>query len=172
MQIPRSINALALMAAVSFGTVVTGAVSAPASAQPQCASNQNMWHVHRRLDGAIDQLQHDDRDYGGHRVAAINELSTARQQLVAAEQISVQHGENPQCFRAGGPEGGSDVPWGIRAQGGSNGDIWHVRAWVNALIAQLNRDRHDYAGHRVAAINSLEAARNEMLAAERFARGH
>jgi hypothetical protein len=169
MYLLRSMNAFALAAAVAAGAAVVG-TALPASAATDCASNQNVWQVHHRIDGAIDQLQHDDRDYGGHRDAAIADLSRARGQLAAAEQYAVHHdGDNPACFRAFGPDGGSDVPWGVRGQGASNRDIWHVRAWVDNLVAQLNRDERDYGGHKAAAIRDLQAARVQMYAAERFA---
>jgi hypothetical protein len=135
--------------------------SAVAQARNDCASNSNLAYVHRRLDGAIDQLQHDQRDYSGHRVAAINDLQNARNELVAAEQA------DPGCDRAGGPTGGSDANWGRRGQGGSNRDVAYVRTWVENMIDQLQRDNHDYSGHRLAAISDMQRARYQLLAAER-----
>ncbi len=175
MHLIRSINTFALAAAVAAGALAVGVSVAPASAEPQCFSNHNVSEVHHRLDGAIDQLQHDDRDYGGHRAAAVDDLAKARQQLFAAEQFAVRRdGEGPACFHAFGPDGGSDVPWGVRGQGSSNRDMWHaVRApAVDGLIAQLNRDNSDYDGHKGNAIADLQAARVQMVAAERFAFDH
>ena len=173
MHLLRSINTFALAAAVAAGTFAVGISAAPASAEPQCFSNQSVSQVHHRLDGAIDQLQHDDRDYGGHRAAAVDELAKARQQFLAAEQFAVHHdGDNPACFDAFGADGGSDVAWGLRGQGSSNGDMWHVRAWVDGLVAQLNRDNSDYGGHKGNAIADLQAARTQMFAAERYAFDH
>ena len=140
--------------------LVLGA-SSIAQARSDCASNSNLWHVHRRLDGAIDQLQHDQRDYGGHRVAAISDLQNARNEIVVAEQA------DPNCQRTTGGPGGSDENWGRRNQGNSNRDIWYVRAWVEKMIDQLQRDNHDYNGHRVAAIRDMQQARAQLLAAER-----
>lgn len=169
----RILNSLALAAAVAAGAFAFGAVAAPASAEPQCLSNQNVWQVHRRLDGAIDQLQRDDRDYGGHRVAAIDDLSKARRQLVAAETFAVRHdGDDAACFQAFGPVGAGEFTWGLRTQGASNGDMWHVRGWVDDLIAQLNRDDRDYDGRKGDAIRDLQAARDQMFAAERYAFDH
>ena len=121
------------------------------------------------MDGAIDQLQHDQRDYGGHRVNAINDLQNARNEIVAAEQyaINVDH-DNGRCYRAGGPTGGSDANWGLRGQGGSNRNLLGVRRWVENMIDQLQRDQRDYGGHRVNAINDMQAARNELIAGERY----
>lgn len=157
-----SIGALALISGL--------ALSVPADARTDCASNANLAQVHRRLDGAIDQLQHDQRDYGGHRVDAINDLQNARAQLVAAEQWAVNYDrENPACTRAYGPTGGSDANWGTRSQAGSNRDVWAVRSWVERMIDQLQTDQHDYDGHRVAAINAMQAARAQLVDAERYA---
>lgn len=143
--------------------------TAPALATGDCRSDQNLMHVHRRLDGAIDQLSHDRSDYGGHRVSAINDLQNARNELVAAEQyaINTDH-DNPSCFRAGGPTGGSDYNWGDRGQGNSNRNLLGVRRWVENMIDQLQRDQRDYGGHRVNALNDLRQARNELIAAERY----
>jgi hypothetical protein len=135
--------------------------SAVAQARNDCASNSNLAHVHRRLDGAIDQLQHDQRDYAGHRVAAISDLQNARNEIVAAEQA------DPNCHYTFGGSGGSDANWGRRGQGNSNRDVWYVRTWVENMIDQLNRDNRDYNGHRIAAINDMQQARNQLLAAER-----
>ena len=157
---------LALSAAFALGSFVSSV--AAASARPDCSSNANLWHVHRRLDGAIDQLQHDQHDYGGHRVTAMNDLQNARNEIVAAEQYAVNvDRENPACFQAHGPTGGSDVNWGRRWQGGSNSNLMSVRRWVERMIDQLQTDQHDYGGHRVAALSDMQAARGELVAAER-----
>lgn len=147
-----------ILAALVFAPV-------PALAVGDCASSQNLWHVHRRLDGAIDQLQHDQRDYGGHRVAAINDLQNARNEIVAAEQSDR---DDLHCARAGGSTGGSDANWGRRGQGNSNRNLMGVRRWVENMVDQLQRDNHDYGGHRVNAINDMQAARNELVQAERY----
>ena len=157
------ISALALISGLAIGI--------PADARTDCASNRNLAQVHRRLDGAIDQLQHDRRDYGGHRIDAINDLQNARVQLVAAEQWAANDDrENRACMRAYGASGGSDANWGLRGQEGSNRDVWAVRAWVERMIDQLQRDQRDYDGHRVAAVNAMEAARAQLVDAEQYAK--
>lgn len=162
------VGALALSAGLAFGTATPAL-----AARPDCSSNANLVHVHRRLDGAIDQLQHDQHRYGGHRVRAIGDLQNARNQLIAAEQyaISVDH-DNPACFRAVGSPGGSDNPWGQRNPGPSNRNVWHVDAWLRTLAGQLSSDRRDYGGHRVAALRDIEAARAQLGQAEAYARQH
>lgn len=59
-----------------------------------------------------------------------------------------------------------------QTQGRSNGNLLFVRRRLEAMIDQLQRDRHDYGGHRVAALQDLQAARNEILAAIAYQRGH
>ena len=163
------LGTLALAAAVGFGGYAFVATVAPAAARADCASNANIWQVHRHLDGAIDQLGHDGHDYGGHRVNAIADLQRARGELVAAEQYAIEHDrENPGCVRAHGPTGGSDRTWGTRAQRGSNANIAQVGRWVERMSDQLQRDQHDYDGHRVAAICDLQNARGELAEAERY----
>lgn len=157
-----SVSALALIAGLVMG--------APAQARTDCASNASLAHVHRRLDGAIDRLQDDQRDYGGHRVDAINDLQNAREQLTEAEQFAIHDDhENQACTRAYGSTGGGDNNFGARGQRSSNHDIWYVRSWVENMIDQLQRDQHDYNGHRVAAIDAMQAARAQLVDAERYA---
>ena len=50
-------------------------------------SAQNISHVEGRLKRIIDSLSRDRRDYGGHRVNAINLLNQADAQLEAAIQF-------------------------------------------------------------------------------------
>ena len=157
------LGAAALTFALGLGTFAFFQAPAPALAKPDCSSNANLWHVHRRLDGAIDQLSHDQHDYAGHRVAAVNDLQNARNELVAAEQYAVNTDhDNPACFQMRGGTGGSDYNWGSRGQGGSNVNLVNVSRWVGRLISQLQSDQRDYVGHRVNAINDMQAARQQL----------
>ena len=163
------ITAPILVAALSIGFAGSAAAPAGAAIRPDCSSDHNLMHVHRRLDGAIDQLSHDQHDYDGHRVSAMNDLQNARNELVAAERYAENNDrDNPRCFTTSGGTGGSDVNWGERNQRGSNENIWSVRNWVERMIVQLNHDERDYGGHRVAAINDMQQARTQLLAAEKF----
>lgn len=56
------------------------------------ASAHNLMYVRRRLEALMDQLQRDQRDYGGHRVAALNDLQQARAQLDEAIEYDRTHG--------------------------------------------------------------------------------
>ncbi|WP_317994797.1 hypothetical protein [Vulcanimicrobium alpinum] len=54
-------------------------------------SDRNLRNVRRRLERIIDQLQRDQRDYGGHRVRAIQDLQQARLEIDAALQADAAH---------------------------------------------------------------------------------
>ena len=165
---------LSFRLSVSVLTLIAGLVmGAPAQARTDCASNGNLARVNARLDGAIDRLSQDQRDYGGHKGQAMGDLQNARNELNAAAQWATANDhENPACFAPGGPGDVRDVNRGPRTQGGSNRDLRHVRSWVERMIDQLQRDQHDYDGHRIRAIADMQAARTQLVAAEAWARGH
>jgi hypothetical protein len=54
-------------------------------------SAKNLVQVDRRLEGMIDQLQHDQRDYGGYRVRAIAALQQARADIEEAIEYDRAH---------------------------------------------------------------------------------
>jgi hypothetical protein len=87
----KQIVAASLLSA-TIGAAGAGIASAQVFERGQYGSNQNMWQVRGTVEATISQLQHDDRDYGGHRVAAINDLEAARHQILAAEDFARQHG--------------------------------------------------------------------------------
>jgi len=52
----------------------------------QGKSNANIRMIRKHLDRVIDELQHDQHDYSGHRAKALDLLNQARQELLQAEQ--------------------------------------------------------------------------------------
>ena len=149
-----------------FGTVSV-------AAKPQCASDQNLWHVHRRLEGVIQNLQHDQRDYGGHRTSAVNDLNNARAEIVAAEQFAVNtYHDDPACFQTSGPTGGGNEPNGNRSLSASNRNLANLQTWIGRLITQLQNDDRDYGGHKGSAIAALQSAQNEVGAAIAWQQSH
>ena len=54
-------------------------------------SGRNLQKVRHRLERVIDELQHDQNDYGGHRAQAMTLLQQAREQLLEAEQYDTAH---------------------------------------------------------------------------------
>ena len=55
-------------------------------------SDRNIRVEMRKVEQAIDMLQRDRRDYGGHREQAIDLLQRARQQLEDALEYDNSHG--------------------------------------------------------------------------------
>src|SRR5258708_8512118 len=45
-------------------------------------SNKNIRQIRKHLDKVIDELQHDQHDYAGHRARALDLLQQARQELL------------------------------------------------------------------------------------------
>ncbi|HET9095275.1 MAG TPA: hypothetical protein VFN37_01325 [Candidatus Baltobacteraceae bacterium] len=75
--------------ATSFGA---GAVfTSGAQARSEWGSASNIAGVRTRLDNLIGQLQRDNRDYGGHRAAAVGDMQQAQAQLTAALQYDRAH---------------------------------------------------------------------------------
>lgn len=75
--------------ATSFGA---GAVfTSSASARSEWGSASNIAAVRNRLGGLVEQLQRDNRDYDGHRAAAIGDMEQAQSQLTAALQYDRAH---------------------------------------------------------------------------------
>ena len=75
--------------ATSFGA---GAVfTSSAQARSEWGSATNIFNVRNRLGGLVDQLQRDNRDYGGHRIAAIGDMQRAQAELSQALQYDSAH---------------------------------------------------------------------------------
>jgi|GEM_PF-693162 len=54
----------------------------------------------------------------------------------------------------------------------SDANLWRVRRNLERIIDNLQRDQHDYNGHRIQAITELQAARADIITALGFDRGH
>ena len=57
----------------------------------QRKSDRNIMRVRKHLEHVIDELQHDQRDYDGHREKALDLLTRARTELLAAEEYDRSH---------------------------------------------------------------------------------
>ena len=80
---------LATAAGLAAAMVATG--DAFAQTRGEVGSARNIMQVRRQLEHLIDQLQHDQHDFGGYRVKAIEDMRRARQNLVAALQWDATH---------------------------------------------------------------------------------
>lgn len=95
---------LIILSAALAGTALTTVASAQQYPQQQPyamnrhhlrgdrGSDRNIRREYRRLEQVIDGLQRDQRDYGGHRAQAIQDLQQARAQLDEALEYDRAHG--------------------------------------------------------------------------------
>jgi hypothetical protein len=93
---------LIVLSAALAGTALGTVASAQQQPQPYAmgaqhlrgnrGSDQNIRREYRKLEQVIDGLQRDQRDYGGHRAQAIQDLQRARQQLDEALEYDRTHG--------------------------------------------------------------------------------
>ena len=95
----RLIVLSAALAGTALGTVASAQQQQPPYAVTQQqhlrgnrGSDQNLRREYRKLEQVIDGLSRDQRDYGGHRVQAIQNLQQARQQLDEALEYDRTHG--------------------------------------------------------------------------------
>jgi hypothetical protein len=87
----KFLAAIAGVAATMAATRSAFAQQNPPYTRGEVASARNIMEVRRALERLIDQLQHDQRDYGGYRVRAIEDMRRARQNLTAALQWDATH---------------------------------------------------------------------------------
>lgn len=135
----------------------------------QGMSNANLAYAKEHVDTAIDRLNGDAHDYGGHRVAAISDLNAANSDLVAALNYDRTHGNlNGSSTNAMGGTMGTNT----MGQQNSNKNLQAVSQHIEAAIDGLQRDAHDYDGYRVKALASLQAARSQIQQALAYQSAH
>lgn len=64
------------------------------------------------------------------------------------------------------------TPMPMRGEHASNANVRHIRERLEEVIDNLSRDQHDYGGHREKALDFLQKAREQLLAAENWAATH
>jgi hypothetical protein len=182
---PRILSGTALtgvLLAATIGTAfaqtvvpppVTPPVAPPGTNIPVSArqfdSNHNIGHAANRAGRVMEALQRDERDYGGHRVNAINDLGNARNELMAAEQFAETHGYYGQTPS---PEAPPVEKPRRHDQKRSNYSVEHAQEAVQEMLAHVQRDTRDYGGHRAIAISWLHQADNELTAAVQWDQAH
>jgi hypothetical protein len=165
------IGAIGLAAVVASTAAVTSAQVVTPPKSTQVRSNLNLERIADRIKWQIAFLNHDQRDFGGHRVAAIQDLQNAFTELRAAEAFAGTQGHGTVGTNPGpNPKVNKSVP--RRSEQLSATNITNVRAKIQLLIFRLQQDSHDYGGHRIAAINDLQGAVNELTAALQYAQTH
>lgn len=156
----------ALAAAALAATTLATAGSALGWDRGPVGSDRNLRYSRAYVERAADMLSHDAHDYGGHRVAALNDINAARADLTTALRYD-KNREDATIPTVGLPGSSAGANW-TRRQGRSNENVEFTRRYVEKAIDMLSHDRHDYNGYRVKAIGALQAARSQLLAAIRF----
>ena len=165
MKLKAAILGVAALAAMIASTGRASALDASTT-----NSDQNLRYTRAYIERALDMLSHDQSDYGGHRVQAINDLQTAKADLTSALQFDKEPGDAtiPTDVRSQD----TDIASFVRGQSASNENIEHTRTIVERSISMLEQDAHDYGGFRVKAVGALSAARDQLTAALAFVRGN
>lgn len=145
---------------IAAGFIAAVCAPAVALANPNW-SDENIAATRGYIAQSMNMLQHDDRDYGGHREAAIDDLQGVQSNLTSALLYDRNH------ERAADP--GVIMPrsmesW-VRQQGPSNENIEAVDNYLQQAVSMLQQDQRDYGGFRVRAIQGLEQARGQLRAA-------
>ncbi|MDQ6780248.1 MAG: hypothetical protein M3Z37_03715, partial [Candidatus Eremiobacteraeota bacterium] len=123
------------------------------------ASDKNLRWARYSLEVNIDMLQRDQHDYHGYRLQAIGKMQAAREQLVQALAYDRSADQRNAAMTR---------TRGIPIDNRSDRDLLVVRSHIEAIIDALQRDNHDYGGHRVAAIGLLQQARQDIVIALRY----
>jgi hypothetical protein len=130
--------------------------------QPGVASDSNVRYTRAYVERGIDMLQHDQADYGGHRAAAMTAMQNADADLLAALRADRADESVPAVQALALPAG-----W-VRGQHASNENVAYARVYVEHAIDMLQRDQHDYNGYRAKAVQQLQIAHTELLAALKY----
>ncbi|HEY7994392.1 MAG TPA: hypothetical protein VID24_09285 [Candidatus Eremiobacteraceae bacterium] len=158
----------AIVSVVALSTLL--AWTSRASADSTMTSDQNLRYTRAYIERSLDMLSHDQSDYGGHRVAAIGDLNTAKADLTSALQFDKNPDDRvvPTDVRSQD----TDIAAIMRGQFASNENLEHTRTIVARSIALLQQDAHDYGGYRVKAIAALGATRDQLTDALQYFSAH
>jgi len=142
-----------LAAVASFAVGLATANQAMAAVGPRSSDN-NLRFARYRVEENIDMLQRDRHDYHGYRVLAIAKMQDAREQINQALRYDRQADWAAPLAAARANAIGIDNR--------SDRNLLAVRGNVERIVDMLQRDNHDYGGHRVAAIGLLQQARTDL----------
>ncbi len=158
----RRLFALATLTAVMLGLTTIGQVMAAVG--PRQSDNNLRW-ARYRVEENLDMLQRDRHDYNGYRVRAIADMQAARTQILLGLGYDRNHD-----WAAARPLAAAASAVGVDNR--SDRNLLIVRRNVEHIIDVLQRDNHDYGGHRVAAIAALQRARQDIIVALRYDSRH
>jgi protein-tyrosine-phosphatase len=129
---------------------------------PGQGSDSNIRYTRAYIQRGINMLQHDQRDYGGHRAAAVTAMQNADADLLAALRVDHASETVPTVNALALPAG-----W-VRGQHASNQNIAYARVYVEHAMDMLQKDQHDYNGYRAKAVQQLAIARAQLLDALQY----
>ena len=159
----RRLFVLATLTAVMLG--LTSISQAMAAVGPR-QSDSNLRWARYRVEENIDMLQRDRHDYNGYRVRAIADMQAARTQILLGLGYDRNH-EWP-----GARTMGTAMTAAVPVDNRSDRNLLQVRGNLEHIIDVLQRDNHDYGGHRAAAIAALQRARQDIIIALRYDSRH
>jgi hypothetical protein len=144
-----------LAAGLALGALA--AVPAPAAQkgqpEPQKLSNHQLHEAIHVLKSVKLTLEQADHDYGGHRAAAVRDVSAAEKQL----KLALEHVHHTRKVGAHQPQPvtgkGNSEPQAL-----SDAQLAQQVPVLKETIAFLQKADHDYGGHRARAIADLQAA--------------
>ena len=133
--------------------------------EPQKQSNQQLRQALHVLHSVKKTLEAADHDYGGHRAAAVHDVSAAAKQL----RLVLNHGKRPGSGKPGRKPGqtGAKHP---EPQVLSDQQLAQAIPKLHAANAVLRKANHDYGGHRAKAITDIHKAITQLEKALAFSK--
>jgi hypothetical protein len=158
---------------VAFGVLasVQEASAAPQKKplkEPQSVSNHQLHEALHILHSVKKTLEMADHDYGGHRAAAVRDISAAAHQL----KLALEHVHKNKKPGTGKPGTGSKGTPNREPQVLSDKQLADAIPTLNATIALLQKADHDYGGHRARAVTDLQVAIKQLEKALKWSAEH
>jgi hypothetical protein len=135
--------------------------------EPQSVSDHQLREALHILHSVKKTLEMADHDYGGHRAAAVRDISAAAHQL----KLALEHVHKNKKPGTGKPGTGKGNP-NREPQVLSDKQLADAIPTLNATIALLQKADHDYGGHRAKAVTDLQAAIKQLEKALKWSAEH
>lgn len=162
---------MALLAAPLLAVLLAGPAAAQARKgprkprEPQQQSNQQLRQALHVLHSVKKTLQAADHDYGGHRAAAVRDVSAAAHQL----RLALNHGKHSATGKRKPGQGGKKPH---EPQVLSDQQLAGTIPVLRETITVLRNANHDYGGHRAKAVTDLQMAIHQLEKALAFSKKH
>lgn len=156
-----------IVPAALFGVAFTLGAATLASAQYQQPPGyyQGRYRIHdirwvqAQVGTEVITFQ-ERRELGGHRGAALQYMRYANHELRYALGFAQEHGYQLTDLGDARPS-----QYGSQYRDSPDRLLYYAQRKAQVWIDMLQRDRQDYGGHRVAAIENLQRAESELTAA-------